>query len=87
MLPHLHAEGLAQLLVLVEVDLEDYHLRVLARELAQLRVQRLARAAPVGVEVNHNETVAGYRLHSTERGLGIRGREPPAAQHRERFRV
>jgi hypothetical protein len=44
--PHLDAQRLGQGLVAVELDLQHQHVRVVRRELAQLRVQRLAAAAP-----------------------------------------
>lgn len=45
--PYLHAQRLGQGLVAVELDLQDKGFRVVCSQLAQLRVQRLAAAAPV----------------------------------------
>mmetsp|Transcript_9461 Transcript_9461/g.34716 ORF Transcript_9461/g.34716 Transcript_9461/m.34716 type:complete len:224 (+) Transcript_9461:23-694(+) len=51
---HLDAQALAHGLVRLELHLEHHDVRVLARDLAQLGIQRAARAAPLGIVVYDN---------------------------------
>ena len=68
----LDAQSLSELLVLVEQDLTELHLRKAISELLKLGMHCLARTAPARVELDDDNIVGGHGLVNRAIILGLR---------------